>query len=150
MQQTSGKATAKHLTKREKKIRNAAEEQLQVGTLQPTPPNYLNTAQKRIYRWLYRQLEPTGVMSSLDTKIMANAAVIIDRMEQMDAYINKNPDLLTEKDTVNARDKYFKQYIVVCQQLGLSPIARAKFGTLALKNSKEKADPLLAALGGNS
>lgn len=140
--------TKKNITKAEKSARLQVEKKLQTGPLQKKPPDYLTDAQKTVYKWLYRQLQPTELMSSVDTKILCNACIIIERLERLDGDINRDPRLIVDKDYVNARDKYFRQYIVVCQQLGLSPVARAKFGTLAASKAKKKTDPLLAALGG--
>ena len=46
----------------------------------------------------------------------------------------------------NARAKYQSDLWRGCNELCLSPQARAKIGSLAAQKQKEKKDPLLAAL----
>ena len=65
---------------------------------------------------------------------------------EIDADANKNIAHKTDKDTVTARSKYMADFYRCCNELCLSPQARAKLGVVAAKSKAQEKDPLLAAL----
>ena len=50
------------------------------------------------------------------------------------------------QDAVLARSKYLSDFYRSCNELGLSPQARAKLGVLAASKKAEETDPLVKAL----
>lgn len=148
----SVKTTRKHHTKQEKAVRLAVEETLKGKALPKKPPTELTTAQGEIYSWLYEQLAPAKILSKLDLVTMKNACIIIDRLQIIDADIEKtieDSDLTLFAKLSSLRNTYFNQYLKVCNELCLSPSARAKMGTLAVSQLKEQEDPLVKALAGS-
>ena len=135
-------------TKKEISTRIEVENKLQAGKLPATPPKSLSADQKKIYRWLYNTLSPTGYMSELDAEILIQGSIIIDRLRTIDRRINDDADLIFDREYRSTRDLYYKQFLKIAEQLCMSPQARAKMGTL-IANTKE-ADPLADILEGGS
>ena len=145
---TTSQTTKMHLTKEEKAVKFGVEDTIKGVTLSPRPPARLNAGQKKVYKWLYTNLLPSQLLSQLDVESLCNASIVIERLQVIDAEINKDPANITDKTLLEARRTYFAQYLKVCQELCLSPASRAKMGSLALTAHKQKKDPLLSALGG--
>ena len=139
-----------HMTKEEISTRAAKEEVLKGkgGSIKPTMR--LTAAQKKIFRRILGFFADAELLGEADSYIITNAAVIIDRMQQLDALINATPDLLADRETISARSHYQQAFARVCNELCLSPAGRAKIGTLTLGAAKEKDDPLLKALEVNT
>lgn len=126
--------------------RAAAEESLK--TKKPTkPPRNLNKEQKKIFREIAGKLEDADVLCSLDDYILAKTAVAIDKLREIDADIEENPGLKYNQQVMNARAKYTQDFYRGCNELGLSPQARAK---MAISMSKQEDDPLTKLLGGDA
>lgn len=137
-----------HFTKEEKAVKYGVEDTLKGNNLSPTPPRRLTPGQKKVYKWLYANLEPSNILSSLDVETMCNASIIIERLQIIDDEINKDTDNIYAKSLLEARRTYFAMYLKICSELCLSPASRAKMGSLALNEHKKKKDPLLKALEG--
>lgn len=136
----------KHLTKAEKDTRKAAEESVKLDASQLKPAKGMTAAQRKIFRTLLGHLEKTRILSNLDADTLSQAAIIIDRMHEIDIRINEVPDLVLDKDIMDIKDKVFRQYMKICAELYLSPAARAKMGALAANSQKEEQDPLIRVL----
>ena len=54
--------------------------------------------------------------------------------------------LLCDSSYMATKDKYTKDLYRCCNELCLSPQARAKIGSLAVQAAKQREDPLLKAL----
>lgn len=143
---TSAKLTKKHLTKEEKEKRLAIENQFSCE--RERPPKYLTREQKRIYKWIYDHLMKAEIASKLDMVSIANAAVIIDILNGYNEELNTYPEKRYDTRFMNLHSKLLTSYFKVCNELCLSPSARAKVGTMALKASQEEVDPLLQAIKG--
>lgn len=139
------KATTGANTKREIQARIAVEDKLAGVGISSIPPVDFSESRVMIYEWLYNALEPSGVLSVLDSATFKQACVIIDRLNELDAMIDELG--VANKELRIARSDYFNQYLKVCSELCLSPAARAKMGTLVANKVKDE-DPLLSALGG--
>ena len=140
----------KHLTREEREIREQTEARLKGEDLQSTPPRELSADQKKIYKWLYKELKPARILSRLDLPTMKNACIVIDRLAKIDIIIERimseeKIDLKMLNQFHKIRTDYFGQFIRITTELCLSPTARAKIGTLAVTSSQET-DPLLKAL----
>lgn len=147
---TTALTTKMHLTKEERAVKYEVEDTIKGKVISARPPNRLNPGQKKVYKWLYNNLSPTQLLSQLDVESLCNASIVIERLQVIDAEINKDPNNIYDKALLQARNTYFTQYIRVCQELCLSPASRAKMGSLALNEHKKKKDPLLKALEGGS
>lgn len=110
------------------------------------PPNYLTLEQKKIYRFIYGELEASGILSNLDSYLLSTASISIDRLQYIEGIINKKPTAIMNKDLMSAKDKYNKDFFRCCNELSLSPQSRAKFGSLALQAKADEEDPLIKAL----
>ena len=141
------KTSVKHNTKKDIETRIAVEDKLANDKMVAVPPDDWSVERKAIFKWLYEQLEPTGVLCGLDKPTFFQACVIIDRLNELDKMIDSVG--VADKELRICRSDYFKQYLNICSELCLSPAARAKMGTLVANQSKE-ADPLLSVLGGDA
>lgn len=137
----------KHLTKKEKEIRQTVENSFATIDTGLKPPAYFTEDQKIIFNDLVEKLLSTDLLLSLDQTTFEQAAIIIDRLNTVDKKLN-DPENIFNINATNIRQKYFSQYLKICAELALSPAARAKLGTLAANNPAPTGDPLVAALGG--
>lgn len=130
-------------TKEEKEGRQKAEEKLR-GVGKPKPPTYLTKTQKKIFKDLVKRMAGAeGLLCDLDDWLIAKTAVAIEKLAQVDKDIENTPALLYDKDVMNTRAKYTQDFYRGCNELGLSPQARAK---LAISLTENTIDPLLKAL----
>lgn len=74
------------------------------------------------------------------------SAIAIDRLRTIDEQINSIPTLMIDKDIISARKAYTQEFFRCCNELSLSPQARAKIGSLNFSKKKEQTDPLLQIL----
>ena len=81
---------------------------------------------------------------------LAECAVVIDRLQQLEMLINNNPELLTDKDIMAIRKGYTQDYFRLCNELGLSPQSCAKLGSLSLQKDQQNNDVLLKILEGGA
>ncbi len=142
---TSVKLTRGHLTKTEKNIRLAVENRLRGGEFDDSVPEEFSDDEARAYIWLCEVLRPADILGEPDLQTMKLAAITIARLERLDQMAREDPALLLDKFYNGARNSYIAQYLKFCQQLCLSPGARAKVGSL-VKNQKAAEDPLIKVL----
>lgn len=64
--------------------------------------------------------------------------------------VNEDASLLFDTKLMGTRAKYEGTLWRGCNELCLSPQARAKIGSIAMSKRKEEQDPLIAILGGES
>ena len=114
-------------TKDEIEGRAAAEEKLK-GNAPPRPPKNLNKEQKKIFREIVKRLQDADILCALDD------------------YIDLHPGWKYITGVMNARAKYTQDFYRGCNELGLSPQARAK---MAISLSKQEEDPLTKLLAGD-
>lgn len=132
-------------TKDEIEGRAAVEEKLK-GNAPPRPPKNLNKEQKKIFREIVKRLQDADILCALDNYILAKTAVAIDKLREIDADIEAKPEKKYDTDVMNARAKYTQDFYRGCNELGLSPQARAK---MAISLSKQEEDPLTKLLAGD-
>lgn len=134
-----------HMTEEERLEREAVERSLRgaaAGKLRP--PSWLTTPQKKVFRTVVRELEASGILGALDVYVLANFAVAVDRLEEIEGKINEMGVERISSVLISAKDKYTKDFFRGCSELCLSPQARAKIGSLSRAAKKE--DPLAEAL----
>ena len=109
-------------------------------------PGYLTQDQRKIFNKIKKLLVEAGAAGSCDGWAIAFCAVAIDRVAEIDEAANDCDQKKTDKDIVNARAKYMADFYRCCNELCLSPQARAKLGVAAARNKQREKEPLLEAL----
>ncbi len=140
----SAKTTSKHLTKAETEAKSSTEEKLRGKADKLRPPKYLTTAQKKIFKFIVRELEGSEILGNLDVYVLTECSIALDRMQEIESRINEEFDQITSAVLMSAKDKYTKSFFRCCNELCLSPQSRAKMGNLNLQAKEE--NPLLKVL----
>lgn len=135
-------------TKEDVQTRQATERKLRGENVNVGCPDYLTKSQRKIFEKIKSLLKEAGLLGKVDGYILANAAVSIDRVAEIDEMCNNDTSRTsyTAKDIVNARKTYMNDFFRCCNELCLSPQARAKLGVAAAEARKKTTDPLMAAL----
>ncbi len=110
------------------------------------PPKYLNKDQKKIFKYIVDELKVSGILSNLDIYVLATCSIAISRLTEIEKQINEDITNLWDKTLMSSKDKYTKDFFRCCNELSLSPQARAKIGSLALQDKEKEEDPLIKAL----
>lgn len=126
--------------------RKKTEEAIRGEAIPPDPPEYLTDDQREIFLFICEQLKESGILGKLDVYVLESTAVAIDRIHTINALVDNEPDLLANTALQNSRAKYQSDLWRGCNELCLSPQARAKLGGLAAQQAKKEKDPLLEAL----
>lgn len=135
--------------KQEKTDRKNAEKSLKGNAKNVQPAYKLTKNQRKIFNTIRKILEEADVLGELDTYVLTATAVAADRIAEIDLKVNQEPDLMLDKDTAGVRGKYWSDFRQGCNELGLSPQARAKLGIAAADNKRKEKDPLTALLSGD-
>lgn len=139
---------SKHLTEAELRERKETEAILKGESGKIKPFAYLTTEQIKIFRYIVAELKRSGILGNLDIYILNRCAVSIDRLNTLDRLCNDDKDLLYDSDFLKARKDYAADINKCCQELCLSPQARAKIGTINVTKKNADKDPLLKLLDG--
>ncbi|OOM72507.1 hypothetical protein CLPUN_47000 [Clostridium puniceum] len=67
--------TSKHLTHEERKARQEQENKLKGKADKLKPPTYLNSHQKKIFKYIVSELESSGILGNLDIYILTTARI---------------------------------------------------------------------------
>lgn len=145
----SVKTMSKNLTKEEIDARTKVEEQLRGEVDNISPPNYLNSSQKKIFNYIVDELQASGILGNLDVYILSDCAFAIDQLEQIKKDINKAPKLKYDKAVKGARESFQNTFFRCCNELSLSPQSRAKLGNINFEQKMREDDPLLQVLAGD-
>lgn len=137
---------SKHLSKAETEERKEKESHLKGKSDKIRPPTYLSASQKKIFRYIVKELEASEILGNLDIYILSTCSIAIDRLKEIETMINSDSELLLSKELMSAKDKYTKDLYRCCSELSLSPQSRAKLANININTQKDKADPLLEAL----
>ena len=137
---------ARHNTKRDVEIRKEAEERVRGGMDKLIPPDYLTEDQKIIYNYIVDNLKEAEILGNLDHYILAMTSVTIDAIIQIDKNINKSKSIAGKAKFIAIRTNLAKDFFRCCNELSLSPQARAKISIANVKAIKENKNPLLEAL----
>jgi P27 family predicted phage terminase small subunit len=137
----SGARTAKEI-----QIRKETEKRTRGKTDKLVPPSYLTKEQKDIYKYIVQNLKDAEILGNLDHYILSFTAVTIDKIIQIDRRINSTDDVAVESKLISARSTLAKDFFRCCNELTLSPQARAKISIANVKAATEEKNPLLEAL----
>ena len=114
---------------------------------EPVCPGWLTPEQAGIFEMIVHEFASAELLASLDAISLANFCVAVDRLQHIETMVNDDPDLLTNRELMNARRGYESTMWRGCTEFCLSPQARAKIGSLTVGRAKDAADPLAEALG---
>ena len=112
------------------------------------PAFELNERQTAIFDRIRMMFDKVGLLGELDCYVLTEAAVVIDRLNQIEKHLNERPDLLYDRDICNTRKEYMQNFFRICNELSLSPQSRAKMGIIASNKDSEDSDPILKLFGG--
>ena len=135
--------------KQAKNDRKNAENTLKGDAKNVQPAYKLTKNQRKIFNAIRKILSDAEVLGELDTYVLTATAVAADRIAEVDAKVNDNPHLLMDKDMAGVRGKYWSDFRQGCNELGLSPQARAKLGIVAAANKAKESDPIAKILAGD-
>ena len=127
-------------------MRQDIEDKLRGESERPIPPPNLTPDQQEIFDFIVDGLVASDILGRLDVFVLESTAVAIDRLRYINGMMDERPELVAHPGLQGARSKYQSDLWRGCNELCLSPQARAKIGSLAAQKAKEKKDPLLAAL----
>ena len=91
-------------------------------------------------------MKDSAILSNLDLFVLANCAISIDRIRQYDEMISTDAVMLCDKDIIGNRNKTVTEFLRYCNELCLSPQARAKIGTAAIQKKQAAIDPIAAII----
>ena len=134
---------SKHLTNSERTERLENEVKLKGDADEIKPLPYLSPAQKKIFRFIVKNLESSGILGNLDNYVLSECAVCIDRMQTIEMQINSDPGLLLDRSLLSAKDKYTKAFFRYCNELSLSPQSRAKLANIGTQKEESPLKILL-------
>jgi len=137
-------------TKEEIQTRIENEEKLKGNSDKIDPPDYLDDKQVELFNYIKNELEASKLLSNLDVFILAKCAIAISRLQYIEKKVNDNPRLLLVQNPLMSNKKnYDADFFRCCNELSLSPAARAKLGNMSLLAEIEKEDPVTKALRGD-
>lgn len=126
------------MSKEDRKNREENEKKLRGSNDELKPFKYLNKRQKAIFKDILKNLNKE-ILSNLDIYLLNQTAITIERLESLEKEINnaskfkdangKEQDKLDVRTIANlksVRDMYSKDFFRCCNELSLSPQARAK------------------------
>lgn len=129
---------SKNLTNEEKKVREESEKKLKGNNDKLKPLRHLNKRQKQIFKFIIENLEESKILGNLDTFVLNQTAISIERLETLEKKANEDPELLLTSSFKSARDMYSKDFFRCCNELCLSPQSRAKLSISNLNKPPEK------------
>lgn len=143
------------MSKKERKEREENEEKLRGDNNKIKPFSYLTKRQKAIFKDILNNLNKE-ILSNLDTYLLNQTAITIERLESIEKAINeaskvtdedgKIKNKLDAKTIINlksVRDMYSKDFFRCCNELSLSPQARAK---ISINTTPQKKKTLMDIL----
>lgn len=134
------------ITKEETIARDKAEKKLKGNNTRLKPGSYLTSSQKKIFKYIVNELKAADVLGNLDIYVLELAAISIDRIRNIEMTINETPEELANSKLMAAKEKYSKDFFRCCNELSLSPQARAKIAIASVKAVKENRNPILDVL----
>lgn len=130
----------------EASLRQDVEDKLRGESATPEPPAGLTDGQREIFQFIVDGLVASDILGRLDVFVLESTAIAIDRLRFINGMIDSEPTMVAHTGLQNARAKYQSDLWRGCNELCLSPQARAKIGSLAAQKQKKEKDPLLAVL----
>lgn len=114
------------------------EDKLRGGTDKLVPPIYLTDEQMLIFNYIMEELRDANILGNLDLFILAQTAIAVDRIQELDQLANENKNHIFENAFRQARSEASKEYFRCCNELCLSPQSRAKLSIAKVKPTDKK------------
>lgn len=124
-----------HITNEEKKERQEMEKKLKGNADKIRAFKHLNKRQKQIFKFILGNLNK-DILSNLDLFVLNNTAICLERLESIEINLNTIGYEITNLD-LKLRDMYSKEFFRYCNELSLSPQARAKLSISVTKPTKK-------------
>lgn len=118
--------------------RAAIEDKLRGKKDKLVPPLYLTDSQMDIFNYIMGELQEADILGNLDLFILAQTAIAVDRIQELDRKANQDKDILFENAFRQARSEASKEYFRCCNELCLSPQSRAKLSIAKVKPGEKK------------
>ena len=96
-----------HRTKEEIQKRKEAQEKLKGDNSKIEPTQKLNENEIRIFNSIKEEMKNSGVLSNLDSYLLTQLSGAIDKLEYLDAALEKKPALIFNKDFKSSKKLYF-------------------------------------------
>ena len=125
------------LNKDEAARRLDAENKLKGSCNQLIPPDYLTEEQAAIFNYIVNNLEASGILGNLDIYVLTECSICIDRMQDIEQGMNRNG---LSANLLRMKESYTKAFFRYCNELSLSPQARAKLANVTVQG--EQKNPL--------
>lgn len=135
---------SKNFTHEEREKRTENEERIKGNSNRIKPLQYLDAAQKKIFRYIVKELESSGILGNLDIYVLSQCSIAIDRIQYIENHINNKKSELENATLMSTKKKYSDEFFRCCNELCLSPQSRAKLANINTQTKEE--DPLLKAL----
>lgn len=126
------------IKKEDEAQRLALEDKLRGKNDKLVPPLYLTESQMAIFNYIMGELQEADILGNLDLFILAQTAIAVDRIQDLDRQANESKDLLFENAFRQARAEVSKEYFRCCNELCLSPQSRAKLSIAKVKPGDKK------------
>lgn len=102
------------------------------------PSKILNDRQIEIFEYILNELKQSKILGNLDVYVLNQTAICIEKLEKIDTMMNKGFDFYQDKDLRSAKDMFMKQFFRCCNELCLSPQARAKLSINNIPKNEPK------------
>lgn len=144
---------SRHNTKKEVEGRKKAEKKLKGGADKLMPAEYLTETQKAIYGYIVENLKQAEILGNVDHYLLNFTAVTIDAIIELDKELNYGREEMSfgewgllKSKLIVTRGNLMKDFFRCCNELSLSPQARAKISIANVKAVTETKNPLMEAL----
>ena len=132
------------MTKADRQRREEAEKKISPdATAVQLPTMELTERQRKIRKRIVKEMR--SVLKNADRFIVDQAAIAIDRLQTLEEKINEDDEIVFSKNFISVKKEYFSEFVRLCNELSLSPQARAK---LANAQAEQQENPLKALIGG--
>ena len=124
-----------------------------------TVPEYLHPVEKAYYRYLIEELKLTNLICNIDIPLIEQTSHCLKMVQEAREYVNKmgiliegtdrnGKNTLVQNPAIKIELDYMSKYNALCNQLCLSPKARADIAKKKADIKEEQEDPLLKILRG--
>ena len=137
------------MTKAEKTARKAEEQKLKGKNDKLVAPSHLNKVQKKLFDDVVEELKVADILGNIDTHLVGEFVVAIDRLRAIEAMINDDIELLKDKNLMSSKSKYSQIFFRCCNELSISVSGRAKLAQMNIKKAEDEEDPILALINNN-
>jgi phage terminase small subunit len=126
------------ITKEEERLRRETEDRLKGGADKLVPPIYLTKNQREVFYFVLEEHEKAQVLGNLDLFALAQLAVCVDRLQDIEQKVNENPELLCETKLMQTRDRYARDFLRLVNEFCMSPQSRAKLSISAVQQAAQR------------